>query len=105
MTNQGQLIEQIRENLRGLKGVGSVDSSAAAAMRRRNQPAVHPFALVRLALVAVVVLGIAHWGFGVGSDLFAFAVAALAVFGIPVVVVFGIARLVMVIRWLFRRWR
>jgi hypothetical protein len=73
-------------------------------MNRRNQPPVHPFAPVLLALIAAVVLGVFYWVFGIGKDAFLFSVAALGVFAVPVVIVFGIAGLVMgMIRYLLRR--
>jgi hypothetical protein len=81
----------------------TLNPANVCGMNRRNQPPVHPFAPVLLALVGVVVLGIAYLGFGVGKDAFEYLVAALAVFAIPVVIVFGITGLVMGIRRLFRR--
>jgi hypothetical protein len=64
-------------------------------MKRRNQPPVAP---VLFALIVVSVLWVSYWGPDVG-----YSVAALGVFAVPVVVVFGITGLVLVIRCLFRR--
>jgi hypothetical protein len=47
-------------------------------MKRRNRPPVHPFAPVLLALIAVAVLGVSYWGFGVGKDALLFSAAALS---------------------------
>jgi hypothetical protein len=71
-------------------------------MNRRNQPPVHPFAPVLLALIAVAVLGALYWGFGTGKDALAFGLSALAVFSLPVVVIFGVTGIVLGVRRLFR---
>jgi hypothetical protein len=71
-------------------------------MNRTRQPPVHPFALPLLSLIAVAVLGIAYWAFGIGKDAFQYAIAALVVFATPVVIIFGITGLVLGIRRLFR---
>jgi hypothetical protein len=71
-------------------------------MKRCNQPPVHPFAPVLLALIAVVVLGGFYWVFGVGKDALLFSVAAFGVFALPVVVIFGIAGIVLGIRRFIR---
>jgi hypothetical protein len=71
-------------------------------MNRRNQPPVHPFAPVLLALIAVAVLGVCYWGFDVGKDALLFSAAAFGVFALPVVVIFGITGLVLGIRRLIR---
>jgi hypothetical protein len=71
-------------------------------VNRRNQPLVHPFGPVLLALIAAAVLGIVYWIFGIGKDALTYAIAALAVFATPVVIVFGITGLVLGIRRLFR---
>ena len=64
-------------------------------MKRRNQPPVHPFAPVLLALVGVVALGLVYWAFGIGKDALTYLVALFLVFGTPVVAIFGIAGLVL----------
>jgi hypothetical protein len=72
-------------------------------MVKRNQTAVHPFAPILFGAIVAAVLGIAYFVFGVGKDAFEYTVAAVVVFAIPVVLVFGIAGLVIAIRRLFRR--
>jgi hypothetical protein len=72
-------------------------------MRYRSPSPVNPFGPVLLALIAAAVLGIVYWGFGVGKDAFRFAVAAVGIFAMPVVIVFGITGLVLGIRRLLRR--
>jgi hypothetical protein len=71
-------------------------------MPQRYPPPVHPLGPVLLALIGAAVLGIVYWAFGVGKNALLFAVAAAGVFAMPVVIVFGIAGLVLGIRWLFR---
>jgi ABC-type proline/glycine betaine transport system permease subunit len=67
-------------------------------MKRRNQPPVHPFAPVLLALIAFAILGLLYWAFGIDKDAFIYLVAMLGVFAIPVVIVFGITGVVLGIR-------
>jgi peptidoglycan/LPS O-acetylase OafA/YrhL len=69
---------------------------------RRRPQAVHPFALPLLALVAMGIAGLVYWLFGIGKDAFTYLLAALVVIGLPVVIVFGVAGLVLGIRRLFR---
>lgn len=64
-------------------------------MHRSRQPPIHPFALPILLFIAVAVLGVAYWAFGVGKDAFLYATAALVVFAIPLVAVFGVTGLVL----------
>jgi len=71
-------------------------------MKHRNQPPVHPFGSVLLALIAAAALGIIYWVFGIGKDALMYAVAALAVFAMPVVVIFGITGIVLGVRRLLR---
>lgn len=56
-----------------------------------------------LALIVVAVLGVVYLVFGIGKDALAYAVAALAVVAIPVVVIFGVTGIVLGIRRLFFR--
>jgi hypothetical protein len=59
-------------------------------MRNVNQPPVHPFGPVLIALIAIVVLGLCYLVIGVGKDALTYAFGALMVFGLPVVIVFGL---------------
>ena len=76
--------------------------ATVCGMKRRNQPPVHPFAPVLLAIIAVAILGVCYLGFGVGKDALLFSVAAFGVFALPVVVIFGITGIVLGIRRLIR---
>lgn len=68
------------------------------SMRRRpSDPPIHPFAVPLLALCGAAIFGLAYWLFGVGRDAFYYLFAALIVFGLPGVIVFGIGGLV----WVF----
>jgi hypothetical protein len=67
-----------------------------------RQPPVNPLGPVLLALAAVLVLGAIYWGFGMGKDALMYAVSAAAVFGLPVVVIFGVTGIVLGVRRLFR---
>ena len=71
-------------------------------MKRRNQPPVHPFAPVLLALMGVAALGLFYWAFGIDKDALTYLVAAFLTFAAPVVIIFGIAGLVLGIRRLIR---
>lgn len=64
-------------------------------MKHSNPPPVAP---VLFALIVVSLLWVSYWG----ADV-VYSVAALGVFAIPVVVVFGMAGLMLAIRRLFRR--
>lgn len=72
-------------------------------MSKEKHPPVHPFGLPLLALVAIIVLEGCYLAFGVGKDALTYAFAMLVVFGLPVVVVFGIAGIVLAGRRLLRR--
>ena len=67
-----------------------------------KRPSVNPLAPPLLALIAVLILGTLYWGFGVGKDALLFAVAALVVFAIPVVAIFGVTGIVIGVRRLLR---
>jgi hypothetical protein len=68
----------------------------------KRQPPVNPLGPVLLAGAAAAVLGAIYLGFGIGKDALAYAVAALAVVGLPVVVIFGVAGIVLGVRRIFR---
>jgi hypothetical protein len=82
-------------------GIIPGDLTGARVMVKRDRPAVHPFAPILFGAIVAAVLGIAYLVFGVGKDAFAYMMAAVAMFAIPVVVVFGITGLVIAIRRLF----
>ena len=71
-------------------------------MKRRNQPPVHPFAPVLLALIGVAAFGLPYWAFGIGKDALTFLAATFLTFAGPVVIIFGIVGLVLGIRRLIR---
>jgi hypothetical protein len=77
-------------------------SSPATVLRMTQRQPPHPFGPPLLALIAVAVLGAAYAVFGVGKDALTYAVSALAVFGLPVVIIFGVAGIVLGVRPLFR---
>jgi hypothetical protein len=72
------------------------------SLMRPRQP-IHPFGPVLLALTAVIVLGAVYGLSGAGKDAFGFALAAFALYALPVIAVFGIAGIVIGIRRLLRR--
>ena len=51
--------------------------------------------------MAILMLGICYLIFGVEKEVLIYAFAALVVFGLPVIVVFGLAGLIAGLRWLF----
>jgi hypothetical protein len=71
-------------------------------MNRSPRPT-NPLGPVLLALIAILLFGAAYGLFGIGKDALGFAGAALAIYSIPVVVIFGIAGIVIGVRRLFRR--
>jgi hypothetical protein len=54
-----------------------------------HKPPVNPLAPVLFALIGVAICGALYWGFGIDKGALTYAVAALVVFGLPVVVIFG----------------
>jgi hypothetical protein len=68
----------------------------------RPQPPVHPFGPVLLALVGTAIWAALYGVFGVGKDALIYAVSVLAVFAMPVVLIFGIAGIVLGVRRLIR---
>jgi hypothetical protein len=68
----------------------------------KRQPPVNPLGPVLLALAVTVTLGAIYWIFGIGKDALIYAASAVAVFALPVVVIFGVTGIVLGIRRLLR---
>jgi hypothetical protein len=73
-----------------------------SSAKRSNPSRVHPLAPALLALIAVAAFGVTYWVFCIGMDALVYSAAALGVFALPVVVIFGITGLVLGFRRLIR---
>jgi hypothetical protein len=80
------------------------DESCFAQANRMNRPPqrVNPLGPVLLALVAAAALGAIYCIFGIGERAFGLAIAALCLYALPVVLIFGITGIVIGVRRLFR---
>lgn len=67
-----------------------------------RKPAINPFALPLLLSVAILALWLLDRFFGIGHDALIYTFSALIVFGVPLVVIFGIVIVVFAVRRLFR---
>jgi hypothetical protein len=68
----------------------------------KRHPPVNPLGPVLLAFLAFLVVGAFYWVFGVGKDALIYVASAVAVFALPVVVIFGITGIVLGVRRLLR---
>jgi hypothetical protein len=75
-------------------------SDSVCGMKR--QPPVNPLGPVLLAFLAFLVVGAIYEIFGIGKDALIYTISAIAVFGLPVVIVFGVTGIVLGVRRLLR---